>query len=104
MKNLIFAAIGPKPEIVLDNAVNNDLRIVRNEEYCLVYDRPLAGHGLLWSELADWWADREHLAGQPKRAVWLSLHQRLRAINRRQQRRRAAHLRRLRETLRSARR
>jgi very-short-patch-repair endonuclease len=78
MKNLIFAAVGPKPEIVLDDAVNNDLRIVRNEEYCLVYDRPLAGHGLLWSELADWWADREHLADQPKRAVWLSLHQRLR--------------------------
>jgi very-short-patch-repair endonuclease len=78
MKNLIFAAIGPKPEIVLDDAVNNDLRIVRNEESCLVYDRPLAGHGLLWSELADWWADREHMTDQPKRAVWLSLHQRLR--------------------------
>src|SRR6266487_602539 len=41
MKNLIFAAIGPKPEIVLDDAVNNDLRIVRNEQGCLVYDRPL---------------------------------------------------------------
>jgi very-short-patch-repair endonuclease len=78
MKNLIFAAVGPKPEIVLDDAVNNELRIVRNEENCLVYDRPLAGHGLLWSELADWWADREHMADQPKRAVWLSLHQRLR--------------------------
>jgi hypothetical protein len=52
-------AIGPKPEIVLDDAVNNDLRIVRNEENCLIYDRPLAGHGLLWSELADWWADRD---------------------------------------------
>src|ERR1700722_5708973 len=77
MKNLIFAAVGPKPEIVLDDAVNNELRIVRNEENCLVYDRPLAGHGLLWSELADWWADREHMADQPKRAVWLSLHQRL---------------------------
>jgi len=79
MKNLIFAAVGPKPEIVLHDAVNNDLRIVRNEENCLVYDRPLAGHGLLWSELADWWADREHMTNQPKRAVWLSLHQRLRA-------------------------
>lgn len=79
MKNLIFAAIGPKPEIVLDDAVNNDLRIVRNEENCLVYDRALAGHGLRWNELADWWADREHMAARPKRAVWLSLHQRLRA-------------------------
>ncbi len=77
MKNLIFAAIGPKPEIVLDDAVNNDLRIVRNEENCLIYDRPLAEHGLLWSELTDWWADREHMAHEPKRTVWLSLYQRL---------------------------
>lgn len=51
MKNLIFAAVGPKPEIVLDDAVNNDLRIVRNEQFCLVYDRPLAAHGLTWAEL-----------------------------------------------------
>lgn len=48
MKNLIFAAVGPKPEIVLDDAVNNDLRIVRNEQFCLVYDRPLAAHGLTY--------------------------------------------------------
>lgn len=31
MKNLISAAVRPKPEIVLDDAVDNDLRIVRNE-------------------------------------------------------------------------
>jgi hypothetical protein len=30
MKNLILAAIGPKPEIVLVDAVNNDLRITDN--------------------------------------------------------------------------
>jgi very-short-patch-repair endonuclease len=77
MKNLIFASTGPKPEIVLDDAVNNDLRIVRNEQYCLVYDRPLSGHGLLWSELAAWWADREQLTGKPKRAISGILYQRL---------------------------
>jgi len=77
MKNLIFAAIGPKPEIVLDDALNNDLRIVKHEQACLVYDRPLAPYGLTWRDLASWWADREKLTGQPDRAIWRSLHQRL---------------------------
>lgn len=77
MKNLIFAAVGPKPEIVLDDAVNNDLRVVRNEENCLVYDRPLSGDGLLWSELSAWWADREQLTGESKRVISRSLYQRL---------------------------
>jgi len=77
VKNLIFAAIGPKPEIVLDDAVNNDLRVVRNEQNCLVYDRPLAAHGLTWAELTTWWSDRQGLAGRPERETWLSLYQRL---------------------------
>lgn len=38
MKNLIFAADGPKPRIVISDAINNDLQIVENAEYCLVYD------------------------------------------------------------------
>ena len=77
MKNIIFAAIGPKPEIVIDDAVNNDLRIVKNEQNCLIYDRPLAARGLTWRDLTAWWADREKLTGQPERAIWRSLYQRL---------------------------
>lgn len=77
LKNLIFAAIGPKPEIVLDDAVNNDLRIVRNEQGCLVYDRALADHGLTWAELTDWWADRQGMTGEPDREISRSLYRRL---------------------------
>lgn len=77
MKNLIFAAIGPKPKIVLDDAVNNDLRIVQNEKGCLVYDRPLAAHGLTWAELTDWWADREGMNGAAASDISLSLYRRL---------------------------
>ncbi|MDG4784919.1 hypothetical protein O7626_03055 [Micromonospora sp. WMMD1102] len=77
MKNLIFAAIGAKPEIVLADAVNNDIRIVRNAENCLVYDRPLAAHGLTWAEMAVWWADRESMIGATAQEVSDSLHQRL---------------------------
>jgi len=47
--NLIFAAIGVKPEIVLADAVNNDICIVRIVENCLVYDRPLAAYGPTWA-------------------------------------------------------
>ncbi|MEV0944905.1 hypothetical protein AB0I90_31635 [Micromonospora wenchangensis] len=77
MKNLIFAALGPKPEIVLDDAVNNDLHFVRNAENCLVYDRPLGAHGLTWAELIDWWADRQGMTGEPERDISRSLYRRL---------------------------
>jgi hypothetical protein len=77
MKNLIFAAIGPKPEIVLIDAVNNDLRITGNVQGCLMYDRPLAAHGLTWAELTAWWADREGMVGARAREVSSSLYRRL---------------------------
>ena len=45
LKNLIFAANGPKPRIVLRDAIDNMIEIVENEDNCLVYDRPLADTG-----------------------------------------------------------
>jgi hypothetical protein len=57
LRNLIFAANGPKPRIVLRDAINNIIDIVENAEYCLVYDRPLATAGLSWRELTAWWAE-----------------------------------------------
>lgn len=58
MKNLIFASNGPKPRIVLRDAVNNVIEIVENAEFCLVYDRPLEQRGLTWKELTSWWAEQ----------------------------------------------
>jgi hypothetical protein len=57
LKNIIFACSGPKPKIVLSDAVNNVIDIVENGEYCLVYDRPLTNAGLRWQDLVTWWAD-----------------------------------------------
>ncbi|MFF3991514.1 hypothetical protein ACFY0B_44095 [Streptomyces sp. NPDC001797] len=57
-KNLIFAANGPKPEIVLRDAVNNRLDIVRNAQHCLTYTRPLGAAGLSWAELVSWWQEK----------------------------------------------
>lgn len=58
VKNLIFAADGPKPEIILVDSLNNDIQIVKNEEYCLVFDLPIPHEGLRWGCLVEWWAIR----------------------------------------------
>ncbi|NDP22272.1 MAG: hypothetical protein GZ091_14500 [Paludibacter sp.] len=57
VKNLIFAANGYKPEIVLDDALSNRIKIVKNSDYCLVYDKPIKNTGLLWVDLVEWWAE-----------------------------------------------
>ncbi|MEU7802580.1 hypothetical protein AB0B10_25305 [Micromonospora arborensis] len=76
LKNLIFAANGPKPEIVFRDAINNDIAVVKNERYCLIYDRPLGAAGLTWQDLTTWWAQREGLVAE-EREIARSLHQRL---------------------------
>jgi very-short-patch-repair endonuclease len=58
IKNIIFAANGPKPELVLTDAVHNTVNIVANAQYCLVYDRPINSRGLLWSDLVSWWREK----------------------------------------------
>ncbi|MGJ9384915.1 hypothetical protein [Salipaludibacillus sp. CF4.18] len=55
VKNLIFAAIGVKPDIVISDSLNNDIKIVKNEENCLVYDQPIPTSGLFWKDLVSWW-------------------------------------------------
>lgn len=77
MKNLIFAADGPKPEFVFSDAINNEIKAIKNERYCLVYDRPLGGDALTWRQLCHWWADREQLTDISEFDVWQNLLQRL---------------------------
>lgn len=80
VKNLIFAADGPKPELVLRDAVNNDIEIVRNGEYCLVYEQPIPADGLKFSNLIEWWRERQGFADTvPRRDVGVDLHKRLQA-------------------------
>lgn len=77
MKNLIFASTGPKPKIVLRDAVNNDLEITENAEHCLVYDRALGEEGLTWRHLTAWWAGRDGLSQDEERAAGRELYKRL---------------------------
>lgn len=78
LKNLIFAADGPKPRIVLRDAINNVIEIVENAQHCLVYDRPLSERGLTWRELVSWWAALNSLAPGTEHENAQSLYVRLR--------------------------
>jgi very-short-patch-repair endonuclease len=60
-KNLIFASIGPKPELGFADAINNDVVVLEHADSCLIYDRNLSDSGLLWSDLIAWWADLNDL-------------------------------------------
>lgn len=54
IKNIIFAS-KYKPEIVLGDALNNDIKIVNNQDKCLVYDRNVLSSGISWNELKSWY-------------------------------------------------
>jgi very-short-patch-repair endonuclease len=41
--------------------LNNQIRIVENQESCLVYDQQITDNGLLWKDLANWWADSKDI-------------------------------------------
>lgn len=55
VKNIIFAATY-KPEIIFDDALNNDIRVTKNGDHCLVYDEPIPQSGLTWNSLVTWYA------------------------------------------------
>ena len=53
LKNIIFAS-SQKPDITFSDALNNEIRIERNEDKCLVYDKPIEGL-ITWKQLTDWY-------------------------------------------------
>jgi hypothetical protein len=68
MKNLIFASIGEKPELIFRDAVNNNVEIVRHADKVLIYERPLPLSGvLLWKDLQSWWQEKNSV-GDPEEA------------------------------------
>lgn len=60
VKNIIFAA-KYKPEIAFDDALNNDIRITRNENQCLVYNRSIPSSGVMWNDLVEWYVAENNL-------------------------------------------
>ncbi|MDO9300827.1 MAG: hypothetical protein Q7T89_05560 [Anaerolineales bacterium] len=58
-KYIIFASTGSKPDIVIDDAVNMDIRIIRYVDQCLVYDQPPPQDDLTWQTLVEWWSAKK---------------------------------------------
>ncbi|HUR07556.1 MAG TPA: hypothetical protein VM347_33780 [Nonomuraea sp.] len=79
IRNLVFASSGPKPDIVLRDAIDNIIEVTRNAEYCLFYNRPLGSSGLTWGQLCDWWRATNGFGDSSQHDVARSLYNRLAA-------------------------
>lgn len=75
-KNLIFATLS-KPDVVLRDAIDNDLGLASDCSDWLIYDRPIPADGITWHDLADWWADKLALTGVTPEDVYRDLYGRL---------------------------
>jgi len=60
-KYLIFGSSGKKPDIVIDDAVNMNIKIVRNADQCLIYDQPPPQGDLTWQMLVEWWGQKTNV-------------------------------------------
>jgi hypothetical protein len=60
----------------LSDAVNNDIKIVKNAEHCLVFDDPIPSGGLMWKDLVAWWAKKNGMVSAD-RSTAVHLYQRL---------------------------
>lgn len=67
VKNIIFAA-KYKPEIVFNDALNNDISITKNADQCLIYDRSIPHDGLMWSNLVEWYASENAIDSNQENA------------------------------------
>lgn len=57
--NIIFAACGVKPDIVIEDALSNKLRIIGDESKCLFYNQTIGTNGLSWRDMIIWWNQGE---------------------------------------------
>lgn len=55
LKNLIFAPLGEKPDIIIENSISNELRLVGSIDNCLLYNFEINADGLKWITLIEWW-------------------------------------------------
>ncbi|MCQ5141466.1 hypothetical protein [Enterocloster bolteae] len=60
VKNIIFAGIGGKPDIVLEDSLSNTIRVIQNGVDCLVYNQMIPSSGLTWEDLVTWWSNADN--------------------------------------------
>jgi very-short-patch-repair endonuclease len=81
VKNLIFASNGPKPDLVLNDALTNDIKILKNAEYCLIYDQEIGSTGLLWQDLVIWWVAQESASHVHEKAEYTLYYRLMESLN-----------------------
>lgn len=54
LKNLIFAPVGQKPDITIENSISNELRLIGDANNCLLYNFEAGADGLQWNTLIEW--------------------------------------------------
>ena len=57
--NIIFGACGVKPDIVIEDALSNKLRIIGDTSNCLFYNHTIGTVGLSWRDMIVWWNQGE---------------------------------------------
>ena len=57
LKNLIFAPVGQKPDITIENSISNELRLIGDTDNCLLYNFEAGADGLQWNTLIEWWKE-----------------------------------------------
>ena len=57
LKNLIFAPVGQKPDIIIENSISNELRLIGDTDNCLFYNFEIGADGLQWNTLIEWWKE-----------------------------------------------
>jgi very-short-patch-repair endonuclease len=75
-KYIIFASIGIKPDIVIDDTINMDIRITQHSDQCLVYDQPPPDGDLTWQMLLEWWSKKRgtnHADGNVRQELGMRL-------------------------------
>jgi very-short-patch-repair endonuclease len=79
IKNIIFASIKQKPDIVIYDTLSNNIKIVNNDDNdCLIYNLPISKNGLSWHNLVSWWNEgNEDYNLEKERELYARLNQTL---------------------------
>lgn len=79
IKNIIFASIKQKPDIVIHDTLSNNIKIINDDDNdCLIYNLPIRKNGLSWHNLVTWWNEsNEDYSLEKERELYIRLNQSL---------------------------
>lgn len=71
-----------KPDLRLNNALDNDVEVMTSVDRVLIYDRSIGHAGLLWRDLQSWYEEKEGLSkGEGKKPLYQRLSESLKGTS-----------------------